>query len=85
MCNFSAAQIEQRIEKVISEQLPDNDQSEYDKCLADTEIDSLLFIQLLLALEEEFDIEFGDDMLGMSVFPSVDRIATYVRSKLKMD
>jgi len=37
-------------------------------------------VVLMIALENEFDIEFPDGMLSRSVFESVDRIAEAIES-----
>ena len=36
-------------------------------------------VMLMLALENEFDLEFSDSMLGRSVFESVDSIANAIK------
>lgn len=41
-------------------------------------MDSLLSVSLLVALEDEFDIEFPDDLLTRETFSSVDRITAAV-------
>lgn len=42
------------------------------------DIDSIVFISLILDLEEEFNIEIPDEYLLMSTFSSVDNIALII-------
>ena len=42
------------------------------------EVDSMLFIQVLVACEVEFEIEFGDDMLYIERFSSIEAFIEYV-------
>lgn len=42
------------------------------------DIDSMIFISLVLDLEEEFNIEIPDEHLIMSTFSSVDNIALII-------
>ncbi|MEV5441047.1 acyl carrier protein [Streptomyces sp. NPDC052644] len=41
-------------------------------------MDSLLSVSLLVALEEEFDVEFPDELLTRETFASVQRITAAV-------
>ena len=43
---------------------------------------SLMFVELILSLEEEFGIEILDEEIGPGRFSTVERIAEYVRCKL---
>ena len=43
-------------------------------------INSLSFIELLVALENEFEFEFDDDMLLIEEFPTVKDLVDYVQS-----
>mgnify|MGYP000221569346 FL=1 len=42
------------------------------------DIDSIVFISLVLDLEEEFNIEIPDEYLLMSTFSSIDNIALII-------
>ncbi|HSB04096.1 MAG TPA: acyl carrier protein [Thermodesulfobacteriota bacterium] len=44
---------------------------------------SLMFVELILSLEEEFTIEILDEEIGPGRFSTVERIAEYVRCKLE--
>lgn len=46
-------------------------------------IDSLAFIRAFIALEDEFDIEFGDDALMQNTFSTVGEIVAYVESEIR--
>ena len=43
---------------------------------------SLMFVELILSLEEEFGIEIPDEEIGPGRFSTVKRIAEYVQCKL---
>jgi len=45
------------------------------------EVDSLSFINAVVALEEEFGFEFDDEMMLMSAFPTIVDIIRYVEAK----
>lgn len=49
-----------------------------DTDLWDAGMDSLLSVSLLVALEDEFDVEFPDELLTRETFSSVDRITAAV-------
>ena len=45
------------------------------------EIDSILFIRLVVQCETEFNIQFEDEMLLITKFPSVGTFVEYVQSR----
>lgn len=45
-------------------------------------LDSLVFIKLVVALEDEHDFEFDDEKLLMEEFPSVKSMLEYVETKI---
>ena len=53
----------------------------YDSIVSDL-IDSITFINMVVALEKEFGFEFDDDMLLMSLFPTFETMIDYVISKI---
>jgi acyl carrier protein len=46
-------------------------------------IDSLAFIRAFIAMEDEFDIEFGDDALMQNNFADVGEIVVYVEAEIR--
>lgn len=48
-----------------------------------TELDSLQTLELIVALEEEFEVIFEDDDLDFENFESVTTIAALVRSRME--
>jgi len=52
-----------------------------DTVLDDANIDSIKFIEIVVALEIEYDFEFDDEMLLISNFPTVNSIIEYVGIK----
>ena len=53
----------------------------FDTGFADIGLDSLRFIQLIVALEEEFKFEFEDEALLATNYPDVGSMIKYVESK----
>ena len=45
------------------------------------EIDSILFIRLVVQCETEFNIQFEDEMLLITKFPNVGTFVDYVQSR----
>lgn len=45
--------------------------------------DSITFIKLVVALEEEFDFEFEDEMLSVARIEKVEDLVNYVESCLE--
>lgn len=52
-----------------------------DSILADL-IDSITFVKMVVSLEEEFDLEFEDQMLIISKFEKTEDLVDYVKSRL---
>ena len=77
--------VEQQVKAIVAEQLGvkqeqvTNDASFVD----DLGADSLDTVELVMALEEEFDIEFPDEVLKKSTFESVHNIAQVIESLVK--
>ena len=45
-------------------------------------VDSITFINIIVALEQEFDIEFDDEMLLISQYSNVKEFIEYVTNKV---
>jgi acyl carrier protein len=50
--------------------------------LESLQVNSLMFIKIIIALEEEFGIEFGDDKLLITAFPLVGDFVIYLKEVL---
>ncbi|WES35778.1 amino acid adenylation domain-containing protein [Ruminiclostridium papyrosolvens DSM 2782] len=50
---------------------------------SDFGIDSLLYIKIVVLIENEFGLKFDDDALNMETFPDIQRFITYIVSKSK--
>ena len=73
-----------RVLKILNKNM-DNikiDVAQIDKDLSVIGMDSLVFIRVIVALEEEFDIEFPDDKLLMSEMNTVSKILDVVADTL---
>jgi len=51
---------------------------ELSDALSDLDINSITFIQIIVALESEFDFEFEDEKLLFTAFPQVKDMIDYV-------
>lgn len=58
------------------EQLKENDD------LTQLEINSILFIKIIIGIENQFNIEFDDEALDYSKFVSMENLIYYVQEKL---
>ena len=45
-------------------------------------VDSITFITVVVALENEFNFEFDDEMLLITAFPTIKSVIEYVESKI---
>lgn len=52
---------------------------------ADAGVDSVTFITIVVALEEEFNFEFDDEMLLITKFPTIKAIVDYVQEKMNAE
>ncbi len=53
--------------------------------LPESNIDSIIFIKMVLELENKFEFQFDDEMLYITNFPTVKQLAEYVKSKMEQD
>ncbi|MHB8062588.1 MAG: acyl carrier protein [Ruminiclostridium sp.] len=81
--------IEQRVKKVIADFLRSNVKaedidSENEELMSTYGIDSIKVIQLIVLIENEFDIEFEDQLVGRKFFKSVKAISEYIKKKMEV-
>lgn len=50
--------------------------------LSELDINSITFIEIVVALEAAFDFEFDDEKLLFSALPTISSLAEYVESKI---
>lgn len=50
---------------------------------ADLIIDSLSYIEFVVAVEEKFNIEFDDDVLALDTFNTIGDLISYVQKKVE--
>lgn len=74
--------ITKRVLDIISE----NTNVQLSDCISEDsnfpEMDSITFIKIIVALENEFDFEFDDEMLLISRFPTIKPMIEYVEIKV---
>ena len=75
--------MEERVRALIVENFPPIPLNLSNKdLLRDKGFTSLMFVELILLLEREFNIEVLDEEIGPGRFSTVERIADYVQCKL---
>ena len=57
----------------------------YDELLADNGIDSASIIEIVIELEEIFNIEFSPERLNYQTLKSINTISDYLKVKIKYD
>lgn len=78
--------IEQEIIKVIADILEVNIEAiQLSSTFDELEIDSILFIRLVVQCETEFHLLFEDEMLLMSKFPEVHTFVKYVQGRYEVE
>ena len=55
--------------------------SQLDEDLISLDIDSITFISIVIALEQNFNFEFDDEMLLIANFPTLRVLTEYVKTK----
>ena len=70
---------------IISNILNNNDINEnvLDHELKDIGIDSISFIKIVIAIEEKCHMDFDDEMLIVTKFPTIKTVIEYVETKIK--
>lgn len=70
----------EKVKELIKESLPAGTVLEDETLLKDAGINSLSFIKLIVALEDEFDIEFEDSELGKFETSTPAILTEYIES-----
>ncbi|MFO8079991.1 MAG: acyl carrier protein [Armatimonadota bacterium] len=82
---MSDGQLKQRIKDMIVERLfldADPNEIEDDENLMENyEIDSVNLFEIVVGLEEEFEISFEDEDFSVDLFATVNNLAEYVEQK----
>lgn len=80
--NFSDS-ISEEISKIISNVLNLNGTFEKNTNLIELGVDSIAFIEIVVAIEERYGFEFDDFMLNHENFGTILKISEYVKTKIK--
>lgn len=70
----------EKVKEIIMEMLPAGIKFSDESLLKDVGINSLSFIKLIVALEEEFDVEFEDSELGKFETCTLATLTEYIES-----
>ena len=73
--------ISERVLQIIKENLSEEKNINAEDLLQDLEISSIIFIQIIVALENEFNFEFEDEKLLFTEFPAAKDMIDYVISR----
>ena len=73
--------IKEKLNKLLKETTP-AEEIQIDSRLDDIGVDSVTFIQFVVALEAEYKIEFGVDDLNFHKFTTVRDVCKYVEGRL---
>jgi len=74
--DYDCNEVMRIIKKVVDREINENDS------LSQSDMDSITFIRIVVALESEFDFEFDDEMLLIKKFPTIKSMIEYVESKV---
>ncbi|WP_034860608.1 phosphopantetheine-binding protein [Ruminiclostridium cellobioparum] len=75
-------EIEQKIFELIKKNIA-NEKMDILANLTDLGINSITFVKILIAIENEYDFEFDDDDLNFENFKTVSTLAKYVEDRLQ--
>lgn len=75
-------EIEQKIFELIKKNIA-NKKMDILANLTDLGINSITFVKILIAIENEYDFEFDDDDLNFENFKTVSTLAKYVEDRLQ--
>lgn len=81
-----SSNIEERVRKVIDENIElevSAENIEGNKDLVDYGMESVNYMKIVVAIENEFDIRFTDEELVISNFETIDKIVAIIDSKLE--
>ena len=69
-------------EVIVSTLPPQIEEISLETNFSNTGIDSVTFIKIVVALESEFDFQFDDEMLLITVFPTIKSMIDYIELKI---
>ena len=70
--------IEEKVIAIFKNHVKSSNEIFSNTSLADLQVDSITFIKIVVALEEEFDMEFDDEKLLITAFPIVKDFIDYL-------
>ncbi len=72
----------EKIKRVVEEVIGENIDVKYDTKFESIGLNSIMFIRVVVALEEKFDIEFEDEYLDYEMYNTVTDFCAYVERLL---
>ena len=81
-CMAMIEDVQNKVAAIFSDKLMVSVPSRDADLLAEGHIDSVLFVDLLLTLEQDFDITIVIDELDLEQFQSINRIAEFVAGQV---
>lgn len=80
--NDRLTDISSKVLNIINEHLDDQSVMNVSIDSPFPEVNSITFITIVVALENQFNFEFDDEMLLLTNFPTVNEMIAYVESKV---
>lgn len=79
---FTRSIIEQKVIECIKLRTHLTNHLSLEDSLESLQLNSIIFVKIVITLEEEFNIEFDDDKLIVTAFTSVGDISNYICDRL---
>ena len=83
---FSKKNIQDIVKRIVKEniQTPNSVENVSDeKFMESIDINSIASIKIIVAIEDEFGIEFDNNLLDVELFQSLDGLVSYVQNKIR--
>ena len=74
--------VEEKVCNLLEKQLESSQKIQIDRDIFNSGMDSIEFVEFVILLEEEFDIEFEEDYLNYNQFEKVKDVVEYVRMRI---
>ena len=81
---FSKKNIQDIVKRIVKENIPNSVENVSDeKFMESIDINSIASIKIIVAIEDEFGIEFDNNLLDVELFQSLDGLVSYVQNKIR--
>ncbi len=83
---FSKKNIQDIVKRIVKENIQNPNSVENvsdEKFMESIDINSIASIKIIVAIEDEFGIEFDNNLLDVELFQSLDGLVSYVQNKIR--